>query len=152
MIYIRHCQRSNSQPVPSQVRADPTRPQWRTRFKGLLSANHSTFYEAEDIKILDAEQENSENDECNNSLPCLWEGYHSELKGSSVEMRTRCTVENWQQHAGQCTWIWHSCRPWWCPPPSWIPSKVEHLAFWFLFREVPWIINIETVLTHWQGW
>ena len=26
-IYIRHCQESNSQPVPSQVEADPTRPQ-----------------------------------------------------------------------------------------------------------------------------
>ena len=30
VIYIRHCQESNPQPVPSQVRADPTRPQWRT--------------------------------------------------------------------------------------------------------------------------
>ena len=29
-IYIWHCQESNSQPVPSQVRTDPTRPQWRT--------------------------------------------------------------------------------------------------------------------------
>ena len=29
-IYIRHCQESNSQPVPSQAGADPTRPQWRT--------------------------------------------------------------------------------------------------------------------------
>ena len=29
-IYIRYCQESNSQPVPFQVRADPTRPQWRT--------------------------------------------------------------------------------------------------------------------------
>ena len=28
-IYIRHCQESNSQPVPSQAGADPTRPQWR---------------------------------------------------------------------------------------------------------------------------
>ena len=28
-IYIRHCQEPNSQPVPSQVRADSTRPQWR---------------------------------------------------------------------------------------------------------------------------
>ena len=27
-IYIRHCQESNSQPVPSQAGADPTRPQW----------------------------------------------------------------------------------------------------------------------------
>ena len=27
-IYIRHCQESNSQPVLSQVRADPTRSQW----------------------------------------------------------------------------------------------------------------------------
>ena len=31
MIYIRHCQESNSQPVPSQVRADSTRAQWRTK-------------------------------------------------------------------------------------------------------------------------
>ena len=29
-IYIQHCQESNSQPVPSQVRADPTRPQFWT--------------------------------------------------------------------------------------------------------------------------
>ena len=29
-IYIRHCQESNSQPVPSQAGADTTRPQWRT--------------------------------------------------------------------------------------------------------------------------
>ena len=29
-IYIRHCQESNSQPVPSQAGADPSRPQWRT--------------------------------------------------------------------------------------------------------------------------
>ena len=32
-LYIRHCQESNSQPsqpVPFQVRTDPTRPQWRT--------------------------------------------------------------------------------------------------------------------------
>ena len=29
-IYIRHCQESNSQPVPSQAGADPTRPQWQT--------------------------------------------------------------------------------------------------------------------------
>ena len=28
-IYIRHCQESNSQPVPSQAGADPTKPQWR---------------------------------------------------------------------------------------------------------------------------
>ena len=28
-IYIRHCQESNSQSVPSQAGADPTRPQWR---------------------------------------------------------------------------------------------------------------------------
>ena len=28
--YIRHCQESNSQPVPSQVYVDSTRPQWRT--------------------------------------------------------------------------------------------------------------------------
>ena len=28
-MYIRHCQESNSQPVPSQVGADPTRLQWR---------------------------------------------------------------------------------------------------------------------------
>ena len=28
-IYIRHCQESNSQPVPSQAGADTTRPQWR---------------------------------------------------------------------------------------------------------------------------
>ena len=27
-IYIRHCQESNSQPVPSQAGADTTRPQW----------------------------------------------------------------------------------------------------------------------------
>ena len=26
--YIRHCQESNSQPVPSQAGADTTRPQW----------------------------------------------------------------------------------------------------------------------------
>ena len=31
-IYIQHCQESNSQPVPSQVRADSTRPQWRTAY------------------------------------------------------------------------------------------------------------------------
>ena len=30
MWYIRHCQESNSQPVLSQVRADSTRPQYRT--------------------------------------------------------------------------------------------------------------------------
>ena len=30
-IYIRHCQESNSQPVPSQAGTDPTSPQWRTR-------------------------------------------------------------------------------------------------------------------------
>ena len=30
-IYIRHCQGSNSQPVPSQAGADPTIPQWRTK-------------------------------------------------------------------------------------------------------------------------
>ena len=30
-IYIRHCQESNSQPVPSQLGADPTRPQWQIR-------------------------------------------------------------------------------------------------------------------------
>ena len=29
-IYIRNCQESNSQPVPSQAGADTTRPQWRT--------------------------------------------------------------------------------------------------------------------------
>ena len=29
-IYIRHCQESNSQPVPSQAGADPTRPQFST--------------------------------------------------------------------------------------------------------------------------
>ena len=29
-IYIRHCQESNSQPVPSQAEADTTRPQWRS--------------------------------------------------------------------------------------------------------------------------
>ena len=29
-IYIRHCQESNSQSVPSQVGADTTRPQWQT--------------------------------------------------------------------------------------------------------------------------
>ena len=29
-IYIRHCQESNSQPVPSQAGVDTTRPQWRT--------------------------------------------------------------------------------------------------------------------------
>ena len=29
-ICIRHCQESNPQPVPSQARADPTRPQWRS--------------------------------------------------------------------------------------------------------------------------
>ena len=27
---IRHCQESNSQPVPSQAGVDTTRPQWRT--------------------------------------------------------------------------------------------------------------------------
>ena len=35
-IYIRHCQESNSQPVPYQAGADPTRPQWRTQFWGTL--------------------------------------------------------------------------------------------------------------------
>ena len=29
-IYIRHCQESNSQLVPSQAGVDTTRPQWRT--------------------------------------------------------------------------------------------------------------------------
>ena len=29
MIYIRRCQESNSQPVPSQVHADSTRPEWQ---------------------------------------------------------------------------------------------------------------------------
>ena len=29
-IYIRHCEESNSQPVPSQAGSDSTRPQWRT--------------------------------------------------------------------------------------------------------------------------
>ena len=32
-IYIRHCQESNSQPVPSQAEADPTRLQWRKCFR-----------------------------------------------------------------------------------------------------------------------
>ena len=38
-IYIRHCQESNSQPVSSQVRADPTRPQWQTLSTGLTPRN-----------------------------------------------------------------------------------------------------------------
>ena len=30
ILFIRHCQESNSLPVPFQVGADPIRPQWRT--------------------------------------------------------------------------------------------------------------------------
>ena len=42
-IYIRHCQESNSQPVPSQVQADPTRPQWRTRLTLCISPVKQMF-------------------------------------------------------------------------------------------------------------
>ena len=33
VIYLRHCQKSSSQPVPSQTGDDATRPQWRTCIK-----------------------------------------------------------------------------------------------------------------------
>ena len=39
-IYIRHCQESNSQPVPSQAGVDTTRPQWRNS----LLSYHRTAY------------------------------------------------------------------------------------------------------------
>ena len=40
-IYIWHCQESNSQPsIPSQVRADPTRPQWRS----YVRSHHITHF------------------------------------------------------------------------------------------------------------
>ena len=38
-IYIRHCQESNSWPVPSQAGADTTRPQWRTWCWGLANSS-----------------------------------------------------------------------------------------------------------------
>ena len=38
-IYIRHCQKSNSRPVPSQAGADTTRPQWRTLITSLIKTS-----------------------------------------------------------------------------------------------------------------
>ena len=44
VIYIRHCQESNSQPVPSQAGADPTRPQWQTDIKLYIYINIIYIY------------------------------------------------------------------------------------------------------------
>ena len=59
-IYIRHCQESNSQPVPSQAGVDTTRPQWRISSAGLIRqlsywTNETSFmisisFSAADIK------------------------------------------------------------------------------------------------------
>ena len=42
-IYIRYCQESNPQPVPSKARADPTRPQWRNTSSYYPSAGPPEF-------------------------------------------------------------------------------------------------------------
>ena len=43
-IYIRHCQESNSQPVPSQAGANTTRPQWRTSFQITITIHYHNKY------------------------------------------------------------------------------------------------------------
>ena len=50
-IYIRLCQESNSQPVPSQAGADTTRRQWRTKCYSITAIPNSRFPESYSIEF-----------------------------------------------------------------------------------------------------
>ena len=129
-IYIRYCQESNSQPVSSQVGADPTRPQWRIII----------------IIIIKAKNNNNNNNNKKNNVH--W--YSNEIlfgtrdwRSEGLEERGIGGARDWRSEGLEERGI-GGTRDW---RSEGLEERTQWMIFWILFINYVYTYN---VYIHWD--